>query len=104
METSNLHIENIQQKDDRTLEIAWTNGTTHLFDAVELRKKCPCAACIDEWTRKPLLKPDSVADTTRPTTIKSVGRYAISIGFNDNHNTGIYPYDYLFKIGSGVSV
>ena len=32
--------------------------------------------------------------------IESVGNYAMRIFFDDGHNTGIYSWEYLFKIGS----
>ena len=32
------------------------------------------------------------------TKIEPVGNYAIKIIFSDNHNTGIYSWDYLYEI------
>lgn len=85
-------VEKIWQQDERTLGIIWTDGKQHLYDVVELRRRCPCAACIDEWTRKPLLKASDVAETIRPKAITSVGRYALNIVFSDGHSSGIYSY------------
>ncbi len=93
--TENLQIKSIRQCGPRTLDISWSNGTDLHLDVVELRRKCPCASCIDEWTRQPLLKPDSISEEVRPTKIKSIGRYAIGIHFSDGHSTGIYTYEYL---------
>ena len=31
--------------------------------------------------------------------IEKVGNYAIRILFSDNHNTGIFSWDYLYEIG-----
>lgn len=33
------------------------------------------------------------------TTIESVGHYAIRILFDDDHDTGIYTWDYLYELG-----
>lgn len=96
----NLRVQTIEQQGDRILSITWLGGKTQIWDVVELRRKCPCASCIDEWTREPILKPESISENVRPKKIKSVGRYAIGMDFTDGHNTGIYTYDYLHKLGS----
>lgn len=90
-----LRVKDIRQKDDRTLSITWTDNKTQNFDVVELRRKCPCASCIDEWTHKQILKPDSVPETVRPVKIDSVGSYALQIAFNDGHKTGLYTFQML---------
>jgi len=56
--------------------------------------------CIDEMTGKAILDPESVADTIKPTTIDSVGRYGMSIKFSDGHTTGIYTFDLMRKLGA----
>jgi DUF971 family protein len=33
--------------------------------------------------------------------IEPVGNYAVQPTFSDGHNTGIYTWDYLYKLGSG---
>ena len=38
--------------------------------------------------------------STLITKIEAVGNYAIRIIFNDGHNTGIYSWDYLVRIGA----
>lgn len=35
--------------------------------------------------------------------VLSSGNYAIQIIFNDGHDSGIYSWDYLFKLGSNYS-
>jgi DUF971 family protein len=85
----------IKQKNDRTLEIVWGDGDRNLYDVVALRRACPCASCIDEWTRQQILKPEQVSDTVRPKRIESVGAYALKIAFSDGHSTGIYTYRLL---------
>jgi DUF971 family protein len=90
-----IAIEKIWQKDTRTLGIVWTDGKESQYDVVELRRKCPCASCIDEWTKKPILRPDDVPESIRPVKIDSVGRYGLNIQFNDGHNTGIYSFQAL---------
>ena len=64
----------------------------------ELRLQCPCALCVDEWTREKKVKGETIAADIRPTSIETVGRYALKIDWSDGHNTGIYPFDSLRKI------
>ncbi len=85
----------IKQKNDRTLEIIWGDGERALFDVVALRRACPCASCVDEWTGSKTLKSDDILDTVRPNHIESVGSYALKIAFDDGHSTGIYTYRML---------
>ena len=94
----NIRVKDITQLDPKTLGILWTDGKKSALDVVLLRRKCPCAACIDEWSHEPRLKPEDVKDTGRPVKIESVGLYALTIHFNDGHRTGIYTFKYLREL------
>jgi len=98
-QTNSQRVRDIQQLDLRTLGITWTDGRESRYDVVELRRKCPCASCIDEWTGARRLTDDMVADTVRPLRVDSVGRYALTIKFNDGHGTGIYTFNMLRNLG-----
>lgn len=91
----NIQIKDIKQVDSRTLAILWTDNRDCRYDVVDLRRRCPCAACIDEWTKKPILNPEDVSEDVRPVNIHSIGRYAIGISFSDGHSSGIYSFRYL---------
>lgn len=93
-----IRVKDIAQKNDRTLSITWTDNKVQNIDVVMLRRKCPCANCIDEWTNKQILKPENVADNVRPVKIESVGSYALQIAFNDGHSTGIYTFSMLREL------
>lgn len=88
-------IRAIRQQGPRTLHIAWSDGREDELDVVTLRRQCPCAVCVDEWTRQRRLKPEDIAESVRPTRIDSVGSYAIKISYSDGHDTGIYTYNLL---------
>ncbi len=90
-----IQVKKIWQQDERTLGVQWSDDEKSLFDVVMLRKKCPCAFCVDEWSNEPILKAEDVSDDVRPVSIDSVGRYAMSIKFSDGHATGIYTFKYL---------
>lgn len=94
-----VRVKSISQLDDKTLGITWTDDKSSRFDVVELRRKCPCASCIDEWTHEQILRPESVSESVRPLKIESVGQYAMSIQFTDGHRTGIYTFSMLRKLG-----
>lgn len=91
-----LGIKKIWQEDDKHLGIVWGDDRRTLFDVVELRRKCPCASCVDELTGERIV--GDISESTRPVEINSVGRYAMSIKFSDGHSTGIYSFDYLLAL------
>lgn len=95
-----VRVKAISQINDRAFSIEWTDGKKNEFDVVNLRRKCPCATCIDEWTHEPILRPEQVAESVRPIKIESVGQYALTIHFNDGHKTGIYPFTLLRKFAA----
>ncbi|MBZ0269508.1 DUF971 domain-containing protein, partial [bacterium] len=74
------------------LGIRWGDGTVTVHGTYELRRACPCAGCIDEWTREELPALDAVPKDVRPATIRSVGRYAIQPVWSDGHRSGIYSF------------
>jgi len=94
----NIKVNDITQFNDRTLAITWSDGRQDRFDVVMLRRRCPCAACIDEWTRQKRLQPGDVAENVRPVRIDSVGSYALKIQFTDGHSTGIYTFQMLRQL------
>ena len=95
MDQDFVRVREIGQLDQRTLGITWTDGTKNSYDVVDLRRRCPCALCIDEWTGEKRLKPADVPETVRPLRIDSVGSYALQIKFSDGHGTGIYTFQML---------
>ena len=97
-QTTTPLVREIFQVDERTLSIIWTDDKKSEFDVVALRRNCPCAFCVDEFTGIRTLNPEEVSDTVRPVSINSVGRYALTIEFNDSHKTGIYTFKNLRSI------
>ncbi|MFH1279674.1 MAG: DUF971 domain-containing protein [Candidatus Eisenbacteria bacterium] len=84
-----------------TLRITWDDGMTSEFNVATLRRACPCASCVDEWSGERTLDPFTVLDTVRPMSIEPVGRYAIKITWTDGHDTGIYTFEYLRSLAEG---
>jgi ATP-binding protein involved in chromosome partitioning len=75
-----------------TIELVWEDGHRTVYPARELRLRCRCAFCVDEWTRAPLLDPATVPETVCATAIHIVGNYAMSVDWSDRHSTGIYAF------------
>lgn len=93
-----IGIKEIYQIDLSTLGITWSDEQHSKFDVRALRLKCPCASCVDEWTKKRLVTPENIAKDVRPERIDSVGRYALKISFSDGHDTGLYTFKYLREL------
>jgi DUF971 family protein len=93
-------IEPVQIIEDSTkhLTINWSDDAVTEYDASDLRRSCPCAACINEWTGEKILKDTDVDENIEFSTISIVGRYALNFHFSDGHDTGIFSFNYLRKI------
>jgi ATP-binding protein involved in chromosome partitioning len=100
--TSSAHLpREIWQAGDDVLGILWGDGATTFHGAYQLRRSCPCAKCVDEWTRERLPSLDQVPGDVRPVVIHSVGRYAIQPTWSDGHRTGIFSFRDL-RAGAGA--
>ncbi len=88
----------IIEENDSEITIEWSDDTESRFSAAKLRRACPCASCIDEWTGQKRLDDGSVSDETSFKHISIVGRYALNFHFSDGHDTGIFSFDLLRKI------
>lgn len=89
----------IKQVGDAGLDITWADGVSTSFQAPDLRRACPCAQCVNEWTGQRVLKPEAVSDELAITDISIVGRYALNFRWSDGHETGIYSFRYLRELG-----
>ena len=85
----------ISQESDSLLRITWADGRVCEYQAALLRRACPCAQCVDEWTGERTLKPQAIADEIEIGDLSIVGRYALNFRWSDGHETGIYSFQYL---------
>ena len=85
----------LKQLGPQHLGIIWNDGHNSLFNVRNLRLKCRCANCVDEWTREKLLDDNSVPLDVKPRKIESVGRYALKVEWSDGHDAGIYTFEHL---------
>ncbi|MFL6468886.1 MAG: DUF971 domain-containing protein [Pyrinomonadaceae bacterium] len=85
----------IIEESDNEISIKWSDKTETRYSAVQLRRACPCAGCVDEWSGKKTLQDKNIPDdlTFKHTSI--VGRYALNFHFSDGHDTGIFSFKFL---------
>lgn len=88
----------IIEESDRELTINWSDGLETKYCAPALRRKCPCASCVNEWTGEKILNDASISDDLTINSTSVVGRYALNFHFSDGHDTGIFSFQYLRKI------
>ncbi len=85
----------IVEESERELSITWNDGIVTRHTAAKLRRSCPCASCVNEWTGEKMLRDESVSDDISIDSTSVVGRYALNFHFSDGHETGIYSFKYL---------
>ncbi len=86
------------QEGDAGLRITWADGRVCNYNAPALRRVCPCAQCVNEWTGQRTLAPESVSDELQIKDIAIVGRYALNFRWSDGHETGIYSFRLLREL------
>ena len=80
------------------LRITWADRHVSTFPWSYLRRECPCANCVDEWTGKRRLNPAEISEEVRAEAIDLVGNYAVRFVWSDGHRTGIYPFERLRRL------
>ncbi len=75
----------------RTLTLTWGNGLVQNLNHDTLRAACKCAFC-----RAKQLKDEAVLDNKSQliTEIHAHG-FGLQLVFNDGHDRGMYPWQYL---------
>jgi DUF971 family protein len=88
----------IMQEGEASLRVTWADGRVCRYGAAELRRACPCAQCVNEWTGERMLRPESIPQDLSIADLDLVGRYALTFRFADQHQTGIYSFRYLREL------
>jgi DUF971 family protein len=90
-------IEPVQiiEESESKLSIKWSDDSETGYTAVELRRSCPCAGCVNEWTGEKMLEASTIPGDLTITSTSVVGRDALNFHFSDGHDTGIYSFKYL---------
>lgn len=85
------------RKQSRLLQLEYAGGETHDLSWEYLRVYSPSAEVRGHHPSQAVLqtgKKDVAISELRP-----VGHYALQLVFDDGHDSGIYAWDYLYRLG-----
>jgi len=80
------------------LEVSFDNGETFKLPCEYLRVYTPSAEALGHAPGQETLQLGK--ETVNISSIKPIGNYGIEPTFTDGHNSGIYSWDMLYKLGS----
>jgi DUF971 family protein len=95
IQTSKYQADVVEMLEPATLLIVWGDGHESLYSHRFLRERCECAACVDEWSREPILDPVTLPKDLHCTGYDPTGRYGLNLRFSDGHATGIWTFERL---------
>lgn len=84
--------------DRRSLTVGFQDGPTVTIPAELLRVESPSAEVQGHSAGSKTLVPGKAAVAI--VSVEPVGNYAVRIGFDDGHSSGIYTWRYLHKLGT----
>lgn len=82
-------------KEERVIELTWADAEVSRLPFRSVRLDCRCAACVDEFTGRKILNPDSVGEDIKPEDVSLTGNYALKIRWSDTHDTGLFTWNHL---------
>jgi ATP-binding protein involved in chromosome partitioning len=88
----------LKKIDDQVFKIIWSDGTEQKLRMSDLQKNCPCAKCVEEYSGKRIIDPQSIDLNVGAYEIRAVGRYGLRVQFTKGCSTGIYSFDMLRKL------
>ncbi len=84
------------------LEVSFDDGKTFKLPCEYLRVYTPSAEALGHGPGQEILQVGKENVTINE--IRAVGNYAIAPTFSDGHNSGIYTWDLLYKLGSEYEI
>lgn len=82
----------------RVLELTFEDGTNFKLPAEYLRVYSPSAEVQGHGPGQEVLQVGK--EDVGISSIEPIGHYAIKLVFDDNHDSGIYNWDYLYELGA----
>ncbi len=82
----------------RQLEIAFDDGAHYQFSCEFLRVYSPSAEVRGHGVGNEVLQVGK--ENVNITNIEPVGHYAVKLVFDDGHDSGLYSWEYLHRIGA----
>jgi len=80
------------------LTVAFGDGATYHLRAEYLRVESPSAEVKGHGGQRP--PPVTGKEGVKIDGLEPVGNYAIRIGFDDGHDSGLFSWDYLHRLGT----
>ena len=97
-------------KNEHFLEIVWNDERVCRYPLSELREACPCVECRGghQYMGREY-DPDNILSLKPKRSyqiekIDLVGNYALMPTWDDGHHTGIYTWDYLYRLCAPMPV
>ncbi len=93
----------LDQKNN-VLVISWADGKTCRYPVSKLRMACPCAECRGGHENMGKRgDPDNLLELQPPRAyqieqLELVGNYALQPIWDDGHDSGIYTWEYLYRL------
>ena len=84
-------------KDRRTLTVSYDSGETFDLAAEYLRVRSPSAEVQGHSAAE--RRTVGGKQNVQILELHPIGNYAVRLGFDDMHSTGIFSWDYLFELG-----
>ncbi|WP_299007242.1 DUF971 domain-containing protein [uncultured Shewanella sp.] len=84
------------KKTSRELQIQFNTGESYSLSCEMLRVYSPSAEV--QGHGKPILVAHK--KNVNITALEALGNYAVKITFNDGHDTGLYSWEYLYKLAT----
>lgn len=85
---------------EQILEVVWSEDRVDRIAYRQLRAECPCASCKDEWTGARILDPSTICADLKLEGMEMIGNYAVRLGWNDGHSSGLYTWETLSRIST----
>jgi DUF971 family protein len=76
-------------------ELGWADGRHHRYPHRILRGYCPCAGCQGHGGSIRFVEPPNL----ELRDIERVGNYALALRWGDGHDSGIYSFAFLRRLG-----
>ncbi|HTN95191.1 MAG TPA: DUF971 domain-containing protein [Gallionella sp.] len=86
----------------RMLEIAFDDGSAFQLPCEYLRVYSPSAEVAGHGPGQEVLQVGK--KNVGITALEPVGSYAVQINFDDGHDTGLFTWEYLYKLGKNQTV
>ena len=83
-------------KASRTLELGYAQAGSFTLTAEYLRVYSPSAEVRGHSPQEAKLQTNKI--DVALVKVEPVGNYAVKLFFDDGHNTGIYPWTYLYEL------